>query len=576
MKPKTCLPLVLLVTLFFLPVVEIAFAGSATWNRNPTSNDWNTAANWTPATVPNGPNDVATFASSNQPLVLITSATNVHGIVFTEEASAFTITAAPGFSLFVGDGGIANSSGEEQMFDTAVGVSGNRGIVRLTGNSMVTGPVVFNNEAALNDGSPGGETQFADYSSAGNALFINNGSLNSLADGGHTTFHNFSSAATASFICFSSVGLFASSTTFYDSSSADHATFTTNGFSSMVVFAQSSTAAEGTFINNKGGLTYFAGKFASAANGTFINNGGTVPDGYGGRTIFYDKSSAANALLIAYGGTNEGRGGSVEFIRCPDHNTGAVKIYGNGFLDLSGNFGSGTAIGSLEGDGSVILGTSQLLVGTDDADTIYSGVISEGVVGVSGSLSKVGQGVLTLTGASLYRGGTILNGTGALRVSNQSGSAIGTGAVKVNAGTLGGGGIIAGPVTVGTGSGTGAFLTPGVGASQPTTLTIQSTLTFNADATYIYKLNIRKAKADQVIASGITIESGAQFEFKAVANARLRRGKAFTVISNTSAAQITGTFANLPDNSTFKSGRNSFQVDYEGGDGNDLTLTVVP
>ena len=38
-----------------------AFAGSATWNSNPVSNDWNTAANWTPATVPNGPEDIATF-----------------------------------------------------------------------------------------------------------------------------------------------------------------------------------------------------------------------------------------------------------------------------------------------------------------------------------------------------------------------------------------------------------------------------------------------------------------------------------------------------------------------------------
>jgi hypothetical protein len=27
-------------------------AGSATWNLNPTGGDWNTAANWTPATCP--------------------------------------------------------------------------------------------------------------------------------------------------------------------------------------------------------------------------------------------------------------------------------------------------------------------------------------------------------------------------------------------------------------------------------------------------------------------------------------------------------------------------------------------
>jgi len=50
----------------------------------------------------------------------------------------------------------------------------------------------------------------------------------------------------------------------------------------------------------------------------------------------------------------------------------------------------------------------------------------------------------------------------------------------------------------------------------------------------------------------------------------------FTAISNTSSDPIAGTFANLPDDSTFTVGPNSYQVTYEGGDGNDLTLTVVP
>jgi hypothetical protein len=49
----------------------------------------------------------------------------------------------------------------------------------------------------------------------------------------------------------------------------------------------------------------------------------------------------------------------------------------------------------------------------------------------------------------------------------------------------------------------------------------------------------------------------------------------FTAISNTSDNPITGTFANLADGETIKIGSNTFQANYEGGDGNDLTLTVV-
>jgi hypothetical protein len=46
------------------------------------------------------------------------------------------------------------------------------------------------------------------------------------------------------------------------------------------------------------------------------------------------------------------------------------------------------------------------------------------------------------------------------------------------------------------------------------------------------------------------------------------------VIKNTSGGAIAGTFANLADGSTFTVGSNTFKANYEGGDGNDLTLTV--
>jgi hypothetical protein len=81
---------------------------------------------------------------------------------------------------------------------------------------------------------------------------------------------------------------------------------------------------------------------------------------------------------------------------------------------------------------------------------------------------------------------------------------------------------------------------------------------------------------DQVVAKGVTIENGAQFSFVPIANRRLTAGTVFTIINNTSGFPITGVFANLPDNSTFTVGPNTYQVSCEGGDGNDLTLTVVP
>ena len=59
MKKLLPIPSATLLALFLILTSQSATAGSATWNLNPTSNDWNTAANWTPMTVPNGPSDEA-------------------------------------------------------------------------------------------------------------------------------------------------------------------------------------------------------------------------------------------------------------------------------------------------------------------------------------------------------------------------------------------------------------------------------------------------------------------------------------------------------------------------------------
>jgi hypothetical protein len=47
------------------------------------------------------------------------------------------------------------------------------------------------------------------------------------------------------------------------------------------------------------------------------------------------------------------------------------------------------------------------------------------------------------------------------------------------------------------------------------------------------------------------------------------------VINNKSANPISGTFSNLSDGAIVTVNGTNFQVSYTGGDGNDLTLTVV-
>jgi autotransporter-associated beta strand protein len=258
-----------------------------------------------------------------------------------------------------------------------------------------------------------------------------------------------------------------------------------------------------------------------------------------------------------------------------------VELSG-GRLDISFHHAPGVTIGSLEGTGDVFLGSKNLTVGSNNLSTTFSGRIQDGGGngGIGGSLTKIGTGKLVLKHWNSYSGDTTVK-RGKLLVNNKYGYGIISwfGSVQVDGGWLGGKGIIDSPVTVGNGTGSGAVLAPGYvqGLGSPGTLTIYQTLTFNSDGVYRVKVNSSSATSDEVVASGVTINSGAQFSFADLGTGTLPTGTVFTVIDTLVAANpIIGTFSNLPDGSTFSSNGNTYQVNYEGGDGNDLTWTVVP
>ncbi len=169
-----------------------------------------------------------------------------------------------------------------------------------------------------------------------------------------------------------------------------------------------------------------------------------------------------------------------------------------------------------------------------------------------------------------------MQGRGILFVNNVTGSGTGSGTVQVNSGALGGNGTISGPVVVGNGVPGAARFMPGKTERSPAILTIGNALSFNADGTYVWLLDTVRGIASSLVAKGVTIDSAALFSPVELQSATLSVGTVFTVITNNGAAAILGTFSNLPDGGTLTVGSNAFQASYEGGDGNDLTLTVVP
>jgi len=561
-------------TLLLLPC-DFVVAGSATWKPNPTSGDWNSAANWRPRTIPNGTGDVATFGTSDTTdISLPTSQIEVDGVVFNPDASAFTIsgTSAIDQSVLTFSGaGITNNSGVTQTF--------------VSNSTWIEG-MVFHNQAtagaqttlSIKDSSVSA-IGFHDQASAGSATILIPGN-GDFGDGNpEVLFYDSATADHSTMIAAGGSGDHGEGAAiiFFDSSTAANAAITVTGATNptaygggILIFEGSSTAGasiitnEGTSIVASSGGTRFA-EDATAENATITAEGASGPDGFAADVVFEGNSDAENATLIANGGTNGGDGGTIQFWDTSDGGTARIELFGNGALDLSNVADTYLDLGSIEGNGMISLGDRHnISIGTNNLSTTFSGVI-EG----DSSLGKVGSGTLTLSGANTHTQGTYVS-SGFLKVTNRTGSATGTGQVNVyDGGTLGGSGIVGSNLLVHA----GGTLAPGTGT---TTLTVKKLLDFDGNSNYVWRVKTASAKADKVIGGKVQIIGGALFTGIAIGNALLSPGAAFTAIENTSPGPISGTFDNLPDGGTIKIGNNTFQANYEGGDGNDLTLTVVP
>ncbi len=92
-------------------------------------------------------------------------------------------------------------------------------------------------------------------------------------------------------------------------------------------------------------------------------------------------------------------------------NSASVTIVGGGSLDISETT-LPVSINQLSGDGSLSLGSKSITINNDIGNLVYSGFISDGGfgLGVGGSIQKIGNGTLNLTGTNSYTGPTTIDG----------------------------------------------------------------------------------------------------------------------------------------------------------------------
>ena len=287
---------------------------------------------------------------------------------------------------------------------------------------------------------------FNNASTAGSATIVNNGLVN---------FFNASTGGTAQIT--NNHGL-----TFFDTSTAANATIINND---IINFNGSSSAGAATIFNtansgNTGGLLFNHDSTAGNANiisNTFLG--------------FTSDASAGNATI-----TNNS-GGLIRFANTSSGGTARFITAAGSAIDLSLLSSAGTTAGSIEGGGSVFLGSKGFAVGGNNLSTIFSGTLQDGGMlgGVGGSLTKTGLGTLTLSGINAYSGATVVD-AGTLIVNGSIASSPVT--TVSSGGTLGGAGTVGSVVVAG-----GGTLAPG-SAGAPGALAISGNLTFQPGAVY--------------------------------------------------------------------------------------------
>ena len=421
----------------FLCVCATAADGQdATWLQNPGSIYWNTGTNWTPAAVPTG---TAIFGTSNTITLKFSEDTFIGKILLNDDANAYTFDIASNFLAIDGTGIVNNSSNSLTLSNS--GPSGT-----FFENASTAG----NTSTKINNIS-GGFTEFADTSSAGSALITNSGggttpaatffvgastadhSTIINADGGVTQFGGTSSED-GSDLCTGCTAGFASitnnggTTFFLTTSNAGSATITTNS-GGFTEFNDASSADHATVITNSGGVTAFQDG-ASGGQAQFITNAGGVFDisllsssgmtagsiagagDYllGSKTLTVGSNDLSTEVsgVIADGGFGGGVGGSLVKVGAGTLTLSGSNTYTGGTTISAGvlQIGDGGATGSIVGD---VVDNAALAF--DRSDNVTFG----GVVSGTGSLSQLGAGTLTLTGANTYTGGTTIS-AGALQI----------------------------------------------------------------------------------------------------------------------------------------------------------------
>lgn len=333
------------------------------------------------------------------------------------------------------------------------------------------------------------------------------------------------------------------------------------------------TLAFGTASQNRGAIRL---EHNSALGGVTTINGSSGTGGSVAQIQLANNVTISGITYQAGGRTNVTTTGA-SLVNVSGNNTWAGTISIN---NTGGSYGIRSDAGQLTISGNLRNGLGSTRVWTlgGSGNIAISGTITNGGASPLG-LDKFGSGTMTISGNSNTFTGGVTMSAGTLLANNTSGSALGTGAVTVSGGKIGGTGSFTGALTINT---TGV-LSPGASIESLGT----GALTLNTGSILEYELNTTAVTGDLLNVNGnLDLNGTVTLNLTDLGSGSiLADGTKFTLISYAGTWTPGDIFNGYADGAVFSMFNNDWIINYDdlsagsvnGGDfTNAVTLTAVP
>ena len=415
--------LVLLIALCLRVVAAEAITLSSTWLLNPGSGVWNTAANWTPATVPTL---TATFGASNTTNLTFSSLAAIGALQFNSGAPAYSFNLS-GFFLTIGTGIVNNSS-------NAPAFTGGNLLFSISGSAAnATITTVSTKNTAFSLASTGGQARL--ITNAGGTLSI------SLLTTSGMTAGSIEGAGTYT--------LGSKTLTVGSNNLSTEVSGTIGGTGGALIKVGTGTLTLSGANTYTGTTTISAGTLQIGNGGTSGSVTGNVIDN--ANLAFSRSDSVTFSGSVSGTGTLSQNGSGTLILTGTNAYTGGTTV-SDGVLSVGTDAKLGNASGGLTVQGGELLSTglifsssrlvalnaigpANILAAATGTTANYSGVLSGG-----GSL-QVGDGtnagtVVLLSGANAYSGGTTVLGGATLRIDADAELGNASGGITLKGGKL--------------------------------------------------------------------------------------------------------------------------------------------